>query len=292
VQIPFTCSEDDFREAHGARHAPAGKSAGAKVGWRSAVRKIIPAVIVPLAVGLALLGRFSSAPSTPPTLPAGRTLLLRFLGASTLTIGFLIFWSWALIRFLIQPLRKPWELPARRQQWKRLLFTFLLMAVAGVVMTWATGDTSAATAARPTGYEVMLSITPMMAVFVILIVFRQLQGPLTVRRNWASQPFLHRPSILEIDERELTLSEPLSSHRYQWEYFAGYLETENLILLYVSPFAFWIVPKRAFSYEELQAFKALLSTHVAHGILLPMPGRFPVLPPAPADPPTPDRVAP
>ena len=33
-------------------------------------------------------------------------------------------------------------------------------------------------------------------------------------------------------------------HRYQWEYFPGYRETFSLLLLYVSPYGFWIIPKR------------------------------------------------
>jgi hypothetical protein len=223
-------------------------------------------------------------------LPLGSTLALRFLAASSITLTFLILWSVGLARALVRPTRKPWEVPTPGQRWKRRIITIGVTVAVVWFMLGKNRNTSTPGPTRPTAYEFTLSIVPWFSVVIILIIFRIFHARNTMRRNWAGQPALHRPYVLEADERELALAEPLSSHRYQWEHFAGYRETENLIVLYVSPFAFWMVPKRAFLPEELQTFKSLLLTHVKQGLFLPIEGRFAVLPVAPLASATADRV--
>lgn len=291
VRVEFTCDEKDFREAHGTHHRGASKRGRAKSGWLPIARQIVLLLFTVVVLSFTLFAMFASTPSSSERmLPGGKTLVLRFLAASSLMLGFLVLWGAALIRMLVRPTRKPWETPTRGQRWKRHLLTLAVTIAVFWFILRVIDDAPNSGPARPTAYEVLLSIAPWFSVVVILSVFGMLQRRIAVRRSWASQPSLHRPHILEIDERELTINEPLSSHRYKWETFAGYRETENLFVLYVSPFAFWMVPKRAFLSEELQAFKSLLLTHVKQGLLLPIPGRFEVVPAAPVANVTPDRV--
>ena len=82
---------------------------------------------------------------------------------------------------------------------------------------------------------------------------------------------------------------------YDWGHFAGYRETENLILLYLSSFAYFMIPKRAFDADpaRLAVFKGMVMNGIPEGHFLPSPGNaFPVLPMAvkttvPATPPAP-----
>ena len=65
----------------------------------------------------------------------------------------------------------------------------------------------------------------------------------------------------------------------QWQAFEGFRETPNLFVLYTSPLAFLIVPKRSFvDAAELDNFRGLVLNRVGRSSFLPHAGGFPVLP--------------
>jgi hypothetical protein len=65
----------------------------------------------------------------------------------------------------------------------------------------------------------------------------------------------------------------------QWQAFEGFRETPNLFVLYTSPLAFLIVPKRAFAdAAQMDAFRGLALNRVGKSSFLPQAGGFPVLP--------------
>lgn len=52
------------------------------------------------------------------------------------------------------------------------------------------------------------------------------------------------------------------SSEVEWKNYVRWLETKDLVLLYSSPMAWGIVPKRAFDESQLTEFRALLTQNV------------------------------
>ena len=127
-------------------------------------------------------------------------------------------------------------------------------------------------------------------VVLFLLIAAANRGP-AIRHRWARQTFLHRPYTLEASDAWARAERTQARLQYRWEYFPGFRETNNLLLLYVSPYGFWPIAKRGFATTgDLEYFKGLLLTHVRHGTFLPLqqqafpvvltPGRAPGLQPA------------
>ena len=96
-----------------------------------------------------------------------------------------------------------------------------------------------------------------------------------VRRLWDGQPHLQRPKRVEIDVTGFVISDAVSRLEHRWPSFSHARETKNLFLLYVSNYAFHMVPTRAFATdEEADGCRELVRKMVAE-----RPGpAFPVLP--------------
>ena len=79
----------------------------------------------------------------------------------------------------------------------------------------------------------------------------------------------------------VVIEHALARLEYRWGAFAGYKETDNLILLYLSPYVILMIPKRAFAEPgQLAVFKGLVMNGIANGYFLPADSTsFPVLPP-------------
>lgn len=284
MKIEYLCNYDDFAEAHLGHTAARQRRGKAPRPWAGLAGWL---VFVALAVVLVVLrnGDRAAGPARPPSppviLPTGRVLVVRFLVASLPGLAYLAVFAVALFRSLVRPAALPWAprpigAGARIGRW--LVVGAAVGVVTGLMLAVPRREGSDVI---PDAYEFALSLFPWVAGSMILTVFGISHRHVTLRRGWEGQLFLHRPYTLEASGAGLTLEEPKSSHRYTWDYFTGFRETAGLLLLYVSPQGFWMVPKRAFATgEDLEAFKALLLTHVKEGTLLPVATGFPVLSPA------------
>ena len=183
--------------------------------------------------------------------------------------------------------RKPWlRKPGRRTRDNPWLVgaTFGVLLGAIVAMLVVAVRTRRGTVSDPRespALEVLLPLVPMaLGTVAAVFVVRRYRG--VFRRGWESQPQLHRPFVAEVDERGLRLSEPLSRHEYHWDYFPGWIETENVFAIYVSPVSFHLLPKRAFADEAARTeFRKLLKR-----VISDRTNAFPVIPMATARPPT------
>jgi hypothetical protein len=279
IRVQFQCTYPDFREAslgHAAAQSPGGKLPkmwARMAGWL---------VFIGLAIVWALLIRTPGRPSVatphaPVTLPSGGALTVRFLYASLFSLMYCLSYGILLARLLLKRPRPAWLAPMKRQRWGAVLFGVCMGGVAllfGRALTLQGQDTLAT---DPSGYEMLLASLPSILFLVLVTTFAFAYRRTDVKRRWEGQHFLHRPYTLDADDAGMTLEEAKSMNRYHWDYFPGFRETLNTLLLYVSPYGFWVIPKRAFtSREELEAFKSLLLTHVKTGTLLPTSSAFPV----------------
>ena len=144
----------------------------------------------------------------------------------------------------------------------------------------ASGSTSdpAAPNTAPRLYEYALGLSGWVFLTVLTLALAVVNRGPAIRQRWVRQTFLHRPYTIHASDAGLVLMQPHARLEYRWEYFPGFRETANLLLVYVSPYGFWPIPKRGFTtVGGLEAFKGLLMTHVRHGTFLPVQQAFPVL---------------
>jgi hypothetical protein len=94
------------------------------------------------------------------------------------------------------------------------------------------------------------------------------------QHGWESQPQLHRPQSMEVEEETVVISDAATRAEHRWDAFSHVLETSNLFLLYTSDHAFHMVPKRAFASEQdVRSFRELVRRTIAER---PAPA-FPVI---------------
>jgi hypothetical protein len=61
-----------------------------------------------------------------------------------------------------------------------------------------------------------------------------------------------------ISDSGIDVSSPKAASKYDWSAFVRYAETKNVFLVYQAPQVFNVFPKRAFTAEEVDAFRNLL----------------------------------
>jgi YcxB-like protein len=82
------------------------------------------------------------------------------------------------------------------------------------------------------------------------------------RRSYRSRPERQVEFSVVIDESGVRMTNAISSSEYKWACFTSSLETDKVILLYVSFCAFEYFPKRVFSPEQLRDLRELIAAQV------------------------------
>ena len=106
----------------------------------------------------------------------------------------------------------------------------------------------------------------------------------TAAHSSPTAPGLRRPHQADFSDYGVIVADAYVRTTSQWPAFEGFRETPNLFVLYTSPLAFLIVPKRAFAGPaEVDAFRGLVLNRVGKSSFLPQAGGFPVLPVLPVE---------
>jgi hypothetical protein len=182
----------------------------------------------------------------------------------------LLIWVWV-FGALRRATTKPWKrrVAVRAGYSKATLWlTLILVCVVVVVMMVLAiaakrrGAIALRGAADPTFSPVLDTLIPIASLLLVFALLIFLVPRITsARRLWQKQEHLHRPFAAEIDEQSFRVSEPLSSHVYDWDYFQGFVETPNVFVLYPSPLILFMIPKRAFASLDDQRWLAELLRH-------------------------------
>lgn len=85
------------------------------------------------------------------------------------------------------------------------------------------------------------------------------------RRQFSRTPSFSARKIMSCNQNGIHWDWDGGSVNFEWKSFARLRETKRLLLLYTSPWAFQLVPKRAFSSEELVDFRALIGSKLSQG---------------------------
>ena len=161
-----------------------------------------------------------------------------------------------------------------------LAWLFLLIPVVGfgITLTWTLQFTGPAGSAAPLDLSALLFATVPWAVIALVLWVFIARSDDPLRKVWEAQPSLHRPHVVEADERGIVFSDAAGRTEQRWEAFTHVHETAGLFLLYTGRLSAQFIPKRAFAgAADLDAFRELLRVTIAQ-----RPGpAFPVLPAAP-----------
>ena len=85
---------------------------------------------------------------------------------------------------------------------------------------------------------------------------------LIAKRQFGKQPSLQGPRTMLLDPAGVHLRWSGGTSDLQWNNFTRQLEGKNQFLLYTSPVLFTVVPKRAFTPEQLSEFRTILAQNV------------------------------
>ena len=300
IRIEYQNTFDDFREANG---MPARR--GGRRWWGAVLGGVLVAVGIAafllLTFGILTVLGGDAAPGEP--FPWGRLALVLTPSA----VLFVLF-AWGVFRQASKA-PEPWNPPpqASRAPTLRGLGGWLLSFVlAGCLLflfnrtatTSAPGATSAASAPPqrlPSYFEHLLPLLGWAYLVLFLVLLGRFQRTRGILSMWAALHHEREPRVLHVTDSGVTIEQPSARLEYGWGYFAGYRETENLVVLYTSPYAFFMIPKRAFGdAAQLAAFKGFVMSGIPRGHFLPAESNaFPVVPTArlaaPAPPPPPGR---
>jgi hypothetical protein len=96
-----------------------------------------------------------------------------------------------------------------------------------------------------------------LALFVIIACTAFWLGPhFAARRQFNTSPSSKGPIDLEVSDSGLHFRSPTTDSKMSWQNFARVLESKSMFLLFTSVQAFLVVPKRAFTAEQLNEFRA------------------------------------
>ncbi len=78
------------------------------------------------------------------------------------------------------------------------------------------------------------------------------------RRAFSNRPELQQEYVVHVDEQGIRFDGPISSFGWTWPAFTGFAESEKVFLVFVSRWAFAILPKRIFGAREADQFREIL----------------------------------
>ncbi|GMU66801.1 MAG: hypothetical protein AMXMBFR36_30750 [Acidobacteriota bacterium] len=100
------------------------------------------------------------------------------------------------------------------------------------------------------------------ALFAYFPLYFGILVPRHVRRLYRQTKAAGRPTTYSIDDSGLTLQSENGSGSVPWPDFHRWKEGRSCLLLYINQALFIILPKRAFSADQLAATRAYLHQHV------------------------------
>jgi len=288
VKLSFHYTPDDYHEA--VTGAPPRRGLAAASG---------PAVglFLFLALGFMLFVLLGHGGPRAPLPEKGLALRVLYAAGPSVLLGALF--AFAVIRPMLKGPPRPWEQNQPRGGAKppgTPTRGMVVLAVSGVLVAAAilwlqqpstaratapasTPARSAEGGSRLSDPDLLIPLIPWALLVAVLLLASAVQQRRGLYKLWEIQPPLGRPHQADFSDYGVIVSDAYVRTTSQWQAFEGLRETPNLFVLYTSPLAFLIVPKRAFAdAAQMDAFRGLALNRVGKGSFLPQQGGFPVLP--------------
>lgn len=120
-----------------------------------------------------------------------------------------------------------------------------------------------ALAMRPNA-QALSNFVPLFALAAVWIVLLWAYPCWAARKQFSNQPSAHGQKTMPIDSVGVHWRWNGGSADVEWKNYIRILEGKNQFLLYSSLTCFNILPKRAFTAEQLSEFRALLAQNLSH----------------------------
>lgn len=119
---------------------------------------------------------------------------------------------------------------------------------------------------------------PLMLYFGIFAFFNTRQKNRAIRQRWEKKSTRQLPTRVEVTPIGISTDNGLVAHRYGWQYFKRYGESENLLLLITVEDRILHFPKRAVpDHQSMDELKMLISNNIAEGDFAAERAGFPVI---------------
>jgi len=119
-------------------------------------------------------------------------------------------------------------------------------------------------AVRPNA-ETIANLVPAFAMTALLAIFFWACPRWVARNQYLKQPGARGPKTVLVDAAGVHSRWNGGSSDVEWKNFIRHLESKRQFLLYLSPYLFQIVPKRALTPEQLAEFRTLLAQNLSQG---------------------------
>jgi len=84
-------------------------------------------------------------------------------------------------------------------------------------------------------------------------------------KQFVKQPLAHGSKTGIFDAAGIHWFGDSAESKLEWKHYIRVLDSKNHFLFYISPFAFNIVPKRAFTAEQIADLRELIANHILQG---------------------------
>lgn len=84
----------------------------------------------------------------------------------------------------------------------------------------------------------------------------------SARHQFRGSPAAHAPITLDVDDSGMRFRSQYSDSTMAWPTFVRWIEQKNVFACFTSPRIFMVIPKRAFSSEQLGQFRDMLQRNI------------------------------
>jgi hypothetical protein len=127
------------------------------------------------------------------------------------------------------------------------VFAFLMLCIEVYLMMFLHSD--------PRAQNMALNLRPLVIFLVIWVAFVSLLPRLSARSQFRGTPVANLPVTLTVSEEGLRFRTSANDTSINWSAFVKFLESKDSFVYFASAKAFNVIPKRAFTPSQLQAFR-------------------------------------
>jgi hypothetical protein len=106
------------------------------------------------------------------------------------------------------------------------------------------------------------NLIPLYILFILWTLVFWASPYLSARSQFRGSPSANAAITLAITDAGLQLHSQHTDSKVGWSAFAKYLEEKAIFALFTNPKVFIVIPKRAFTVEQVSEFRELLRLHV------------------------------
>lgn len=110
--------------------------------------------------------------------------------------------------------------------------------------------------------NLLQNTAPLIVVMVVWNLLFLVSPYFAARSQFRGSRTAKGPKTLQVSPTELSFQSDLGNSHLQWSGFVTWVEEKQVFALFTNPKVFVIVPKRAFTSEQVAEFREMLRQHI------------------------------